>query len=105
MSEDSAADGTDETRTDGAGAVEELSEPASLTTTDGTFYVVKRGSGHELFTEELAAIEAFGDHIETIEEVQDTDQVREIEIGEDGDDWIIRRLTWQDVARRLLDHR
>lgn len=96
--DESAIDASD---TNGAGSIQD----ASITTRDGTFYVVRRDDGHELYADEVAAIDAFGDHVDGVDDIDDEDQVREIEIGEAGDDWIIRRLTWQDVARRLLDVR
>lgn len=75
----------------------------SMVTDDGTFYVVPVTGGYELFTEQSAALDAFGEQVDGGGEIADEDQVREIEIGEAGDNWVIRRLTWQDVARRLLN--
>lgn len=93
--DESAIDASD---ANGAGDL----DPAIITR-DGTFYVVRRSDGHELYADQESAIDAFGEHIDGMEEIEEADQIREIEIGEAGDEWVIRRLTWQDVARRLLD--
>lgn len=89
--------------TDGEFGVSEV--PPSLLTRDGQFYVVPTEGGHELYADQTAALNAFGDRVERGGEIAEEDQVREIEIGEGGDNWVIRRLTWQDVARRLLEER
>lgn len=77
----------------------------SITTSDGLFYVVPTDHGHQLYADEMDALNAFGDRVESVDDIEERDQVREIEIGDQGENWIIRRLTWQDVAKRLLEMR
>lgn len=109
---DEFADGTEEL-TDGAEEVTDadgLTETAlagreSVSTTNGRFYVVPTERGHQLYAKEMDALQAFGDRVRDVTEVREEDQVREIEIGSQGENWVIRRLTWQDVARRLLERR
>lgn len=77
----------------------------SITTTDGRLYIVRTDEGHEIYADQMAAIDAFGDRVSDLTNVAERDHVRELEIGEEGDDWVIRRLGWQDVAERLLETR